>query len=390
MIRFLTSFTLETDDPLIAANDILKQLDPEHSLLKNSVGLLFCSLDFVLSGVTEAVCKALSFEIIGSTTQGIAVPGAMNENMLAVMVLTSDEVFFSAGVSEPLGMDGENRVQELYKRLSENRESSPSLMLICHANPDYFPGDKAAEVLDHVSGGIPLFGTNALNETFFNRIPLIIHNGTSYSDRLALILVDGTVESRFHVKSLPAMNIYSQPAIVTEVQDNRLISINNIPAIEFMEKFGLLSEAKTNAMIYGFPLLIDNHDGTGSKPCAIHNIENGGLYCGSAIAKGAVLKLVSQIQEEVLHDSAHLAELIKKEDGKKGYLIFSCFGRSAPLVDLKDEMGLFQKHLEGKSYMFVYAGGEFCPIDNEQGEIRNCFHQFSIISLSFELSPKLG
>jgi hypothetical protein len=384
MIRVLTSFTLEIDDPRIAADEILKQLDPERSLLKNSAGILFCSLDFVLSGAAEAVCKALPFEVICSTTQGIAVSGAMNENMLAVMTLTSDEVFFSAGVSGSLDTDGENRVQELYERLSGGRKFSPSLMLICHSNPDCFPGDKAVEILDRVSGGIPLFGTNALNESFSNRIPLIIHNGTSYPDRLALILVNGAVESRFHVKSLPAMNIYSQPAIVTEVQDNRLISINNIPAFEFMEKFGLLSAAQINTMIYGFPLLIDNHDGTGPKPCAIHNTgENGGLYCGSAIAKGATLKLVSQMQEEVLRDSERLAELIKKEDGKKRYLIFSCFGRSAPLVDLKDEMKLFQKHLEGKSYMFVYARGEFCPIDNKQGEILNCFHQFSIISLSF-------
>jgi hypothetical protein len=384
MIRVFTSFTLEIDDPRVAAAEILEQLDPERTLLKNSAGILFCSLDFVLSGAAEAVCKALPFEVIGSTTQGIAVSGAMDENMLAVMTLTSDEVFFNVGVSAPLDTDGENRVQELYERLSGDREFAPSLMLICHSNPDCFPGDKAVEILDRISGGIPLFGTNALNETFSNRVPLVIHNGISYSDRLALILVDGAVESRFHVKSLPTMNIYSQPAIVTEVQDNKLISINNIPAVEFMERFGILSEAKTNAMIYGFPLLIDNHDGTGPKPCAIHNIEgNGGIYCGSAIAKGAALKLVSQIQEEVLRDSEHLAELIKKEDGKKEYLIFSCFGRSAPLVDLKDEMGLFQKHLEGKSYMFVYAGGEFCPIDNEQGEIHNCFHQFSIISLSF-------
>ncbi|MDR1024965.1 MAG: hypothetical protein LBL56_04500, partial [Treponema sp.] len=236
MIQVLTSFTLEIDDPRIAAAEILEQLDPEHTLLKNSAGLLFCSLDFVLSGAAEAVCKALPFEVIGSTTQGIAVPGAMDENMLAVMVLTSDEVSFNVGVSDPLGTDGENRVGELYKRLSGDRKFSPSLMLICHANPDCFPGDKTVEILDRISGGVPLFGINALNETLSNRIPYIE--------------------------------------------------------------------------------------------------ENGSLYCGSAIAKGAVLKLVSQIQEEVLHDSEHLAELIKKEDCKKNHLIFSCFGRSAPLVDL--------------------------------------------------------
>jgi hypothetical protein len=239
------------------------------------------------------------------------------------------------------------------------------------------------EILDHVSGGTPLFGTNALDETFENRTPLIMYNGSSYSDRLALILVcGGAAESRFNIKSLPALNIYSKPALVTGVQGSKLISINNMPAVEFMEKLGIISGNKVNA-VYGFPLLVDNNDGMGPKSCAIHSIENGGvLRCGSAIAKGATLKLVSQMREEVLHNSEQLIESIKKEEDKTNHLIFSCFGRSAPLVDLKEEMELFQKRMGGRPYMFVYSGGEFCPVHDKHGEIRNSFHQFSIISLS--------
>jgi hypothetical protein len=383
MIQFLTSFTLEIDDPRIAADEILEQLDPEHSLLKNSAGLIFCSLDFVLSGAVEAVCKVLPFEIIGCTTHGVAVGGSMGENMLAVMVLTSDEVFFRTGVSEPLGVDGETQVKELYERLSGSPGFSPSLMLICHSNPEFFPGDRMQEALDRISGGIPLFGTNALDEIIGKRTPTMIHNGASYSDRIALILVYGAEEGRFHIASLPEINIYSKPAVVTEAQDNKIISINDIPAAEFMEQFGIVSRDKLNA-IYGFPLLIDNHDGKGLRFCAIRNIEeDGALCCFSIVAKGAALKPSAQMQEEVLRSSEQLAESIRKEGGKKNHLIFSCFGRSAPLVDLRDEMSLFQKHLEGNSYMFVYSGGEFCPTDDERGEFHNGFHQFSIISLSY-------
>jgi hypothetical protein len=383
MVRFLTSFTLEIDDPRIAAEEILEQLDIGHSLLSNSVGLLFCSLNCIVSGAAEAVCKALPFDVIGCTTHGIAVPGAMDENMLAVITLTSDEVLFSTGVSDPLDVNGERRIEELYQRLSAPPESSPSLMLICHSNPGCFPGDKVIEVLDRVSAGKPLFGTNALDETIGCRTPMIIHNGTVYSDRLALLLVHGAVESRFSIKSLPEMNIYGKPAFVTEVQGNRLIRINHMPAAKYMEQFGVIAQDKTNA-IYGFPLLIDNHDGRGQKSCAIHGIEeDGALRCGIAIEKGAVLKLANQMQEEVLRGSEQLAKSLNNENGKKNHLIFSCFGKSAPLVDLKDEMALFQKNMEGKSYVFVYSGGEFCPVDNERGEILNGFHQYSIISLSF-------
>jgi hypothetical protein len=371
------------DDPRTAIDEILKQLDTEHSLLKNSAGFLFCSLGFVSSGTASAVSGALPFEAIGCTTHGITMPGIVGENMLAVAVLTSDDVFFRTGLSDPLDADGEARIKEMYEHLSGSPEFSPSLMLICHANPNRFPGDKVVDILNRISGGTPVFGTNALDETIENRTPLVIYDGGSYSDRLALLAVYGAVESRFEIKSLPAMNIYSKSAIVTEVQDSRLISINNIPAVEFMEALGILSRNKVNA-VYGFPLLIDNNDGAGPKSCAIHSIEDGGvLRCGSTITRGATLKLVSQMQEEVLQSSEQFAREIREEGDKKSHLIFSCFGRSAPLIDLKDEMRLFQKYLEGIPHVFIYSGGEFCPVRGKQGGIRNCFHQFSIISLSF-------
>jgi hypothetical protein len=383
MIRFLTAFTFEIDEPQLAAQEILEQLDPEHSLLKNSAGLLFCSLDFVFSGAAEAVSKALPLEVIGCTTHGIAAPGIVSENTLALVVLTSDDTIFKTGVSDPLNVAGEERIKDLYQRLSRSLESPPSLILVCHSNPESFPGDRVVDVFNRVSGGIPLFGTNALDETPENRTPLIIYNGIPYSDRLAFLLIcDGAVETQFNIKSLPTLNIYTKPAFVTEVQDNRLISINDTPAVEFMEKIGIISRNRVNA-VYGFPLLIDNHDGAGPKSCAIHSIEDGGvLRCGSAIVKGATLQLASQMQEEVLRNSEELIELLKKAEDKTIHLIFSCFGRSAPLVDLKEEMELFQKHMEERSYMFIYSGGEFCPVYDEQGKIRNSFHQFSVISIS--------
>jgi hypothetical protein len=383
MIQLLTAFTLEIDDPQLAADDIRKQLDMEHSLLKNSAGLLFCSLDFVSSGAAAAIANAMPFETIGCTTHGIAVPGAMSEVMLAVAVLTSDEAFFKTGVSDCLDGDEEKPIRELYERLCVSPESPPSLMLMCHPDPKYLFGDRTLRILDRLSGRTPVFGTYALDETMGNKMPLVIHNGTAYPDRLTLLSIcGGAPESRFTVKTLPVMNFQSQPALVTDARENRLISINNMPAFEFMEKAGIISKSNTSA-VYGFPLMINNNDGIGSKSCAVHSVEEGGvLRCGSAIARGATLKIVNQMQKEVLQSSEQLIESIKNESGTKAHLIFSCFGRSAPLLDLKDEMNLFQKNMQDISYVFIYSAGEFCPVYDEHGGTHNCFHQYSIISVS--------
>jgi hypothetical protein len=383
MMRLLTALTFEIDDPQLAAHEIQQQLDVEHSLLANSAGLLFCSPDFITSGAAAAVAKALPFETIGCTTHGIAVPGAMGEVMLTVAALTSDDVFFKTGVSDTLDGDGEKPIRELYEQVSASPKSPPSLMFMCHPNPKYLFGDRTLHILDGVSGGTPVFGTYALDETIGNKMPTVIHNGTAYPDRAALLaLSGGALESRFTVKTLPAMNFQSQPALVTDARDNRIISINNMPAFEFMEKAGIITKSSASA-VYGFPLMINNNDGTGPKSCAIHDVEEGGvLRCGSAIVKGATLKIVNQMQKEVLRSSEELIESIKNEGDTKAHLIFSCFGRSAPLLDLKDEMGLFQKNIQGIPYVFVYSGGEFCPLYDEQGGIHNRFHQYSIVSVS--------
>jgi hypothetical protein len=352
-------------------------------LLKNSAGFLFCSREFVTAGVVEAVSKALPFEVIGCTTHGVAVPGAIGEIMLAVAVMTSDESFFRVGLSDPLDADQENRIGELYGRLSgEGLQSIPSLMFLCHASSIDFTGDRMVETLHRLSGGRPIFGTNALDETIGDPLPLVFHKGAAYPDRMALLLLYGPVESRFYVEPLPEMAIYSRPVLVTEARGSRIISINNRPAVEFVENLGSISGTKTNA-IYAFPLLVDNHDGAGPKPCGIYGAEKGGvLCCGRVINTGATVKIINQVQERVLQSSMRFTELIKKENDGKNHLIFSCFGRSMPLVDLKDEMDLFQKNMRGTPYIFTYARGEFCPIE-ENGGIRNCFHQFSIVSASF-------
>ncbi|MDR1626719.1 MAG: FIST C-terminal domain-containing protein [Spirochaetia bacterium] len=243
----------------------------------------------------------------------------------------------------------------------------------------------AQEILGRLSGGGPIFGTSAFDQSpGHHRTPLVIHKGEAYSDRLALILVWGAqAENRFHISALPPQNICSQPMPVTRAQGNKLISINNMSAAKFMEQTGVICAENTDS-IYAFPLLIDNHDGAGLKPCAMYDIEeDGALRCGCAFSPGATLQLANQVRESVLHSSEQIAESIKRESTGNGHLVFSCFGRSAPLVDLKDEMRLFQKHLRETPYLFIYSGGEFCPVYDGRGGIRNEFHQFSIVSISF-------
>jgi hypothetical protein len=116
MIKTFVAFTEEIDDAKAAVTELLKQLDPEHNLLANSLGIIHCFSDFADDGIVKAVCEKLPFDVVGSATLSLAAPGGVSQMGLTLTVLTSDTVSFVTGVSAPVVNDVTDPVTELYRR----------------------------------------------------------------------------------------------------------------------------------------------------------------------------------------------------------------------------------------------------------------------------------
>jgi hypothetical protein len=382
MIRMLTAYTFEVEEPGVAVREILEHLDLEHNALTNTVGLMFCSLDFINTGTAEAVGKALPFDVMGCTTMGIALPDISGEMLLAVAVLTSDEVNFTAGLSEPLAEDEERRIGALYQSLAAPLAGPPNLILTLQPLLDNFGGDVIVKFLDRLSGGAPVFGTGALDVAAGIRSPMTIYNGTAYSNRLALLLISGGVSPKFAIDSTGEQRTHSQKALITAAEGNRIISINNIPAAVYMEKLGLISNGMVN-MLYAFPLSIDNHDGEKSSLCIIVSIDqDGSLTCGNSVSTGSTLHIGCPSAEAVLKTTANITGLARKEPDRDLLFIFSCFSRSVVLVESSEEMTFVKKELAGLPfpYLFLYSGGEICPAGHETGRPVNRHYNYAIVS----------
>jgi hypothetical protein len=383
----ITAYTFEVDCPDLAVQEILAQLGPPEGLRKNRAALIFCPRDFIESGVTGAVARALPCEAAGCTTMGIALPGVAGELMLAVAVLTSDEACFSVGVSESLLADGEARIGALYRRLtgpvaSALPSATPSLILSFQpllVNPG---GDLIVETLDRLSGGAPVFGTDALDETTEVRAPMTIHNGNAYADRLVLLLISGSRPPWFATDSIGDWKSCSQKAQITAAEGNRIISIDNIPAAAYVERIGLISQGVVN-MLYAFPMAVDNHTGGRCAMCAILSVNpDGSLICGGAVSAGSTLYISSPNSQEVLRTAVHITGRIKKEPDRDALFILSCFSRGIALVDVMEEMRLIQRELADFTapYVFLYSGGEVCPLDAGADRRLNRHHNYAIVS----------
>jgi hypothetical protein len=195
MIKAITAYTLEIDDMETAVSEILAQLDIAGNLRAYSVGLMSCYPEFIETGVAKAICEALPFDVVGSTTAGNAVTGALGELMLCLMVLTSDELIFSAGVSAFLRAEPETALGVAYQQARRVLPGEPSLVIVFAPLANKDTGEVIVEALDRISGGIPLFG--ALSVDYIDILDFsrtyTLFNGTASRDGLSFFLIYGDI-----------------------------------------------------------------------------------------------------------------------------------------------------------------------------------------------------
>jgi hypothetical protein len=392
MTQVLTAFSLEPDNAEKAVEDILGQLDLEHKLLKNTVGLLFGYVDFINSGVVKSLCAKLPFDVLGCSSQGFVLHQAAEEVMLTLMVLTSNEAEFSAALSPPLTSqsDTEACIAALYRQAAASLKGSPSLMFLF---PPLFPAvlsGRALNALNRESGGIPLFGAIAVDVSTRTRTPIAIFNGEAWEDRIPLLLISGIREFKFFCVALPGQALLPQQAVITAAEANRIITLNEKPAVDYLRKVGLIQGEGSLDIPYVFPVGVNFCDGQPPRIFVIYSINpDGSITCGGPAPVGSAIYIGSANSDMVLETASHITSLIKDELAKHkeygGLLIFSCFSRNMTLADPSDEMAVIQNHLKDipLPYLFLYAGGEYCPLYTETGLPVNGFHQYTITACLF-------
>jgi hypothetical protein len=395
MLEMLLGYTSEADDAEAAVAEVLERADIENKLLKNSVGLLFCNVDFIESGIVDALCGRLPFKVAGCTTQGFGMSGISAQFMLVLAVLTSDTLEFSLGLSSSLALPAlnasglrpedaaEERLRALYARTSASLTEKTSMMFVFQPMLFHLPGDVVNRVLDRVSGGVPLFGSIALDMPTKIRSPQVIYNGLPYGDRLAVLLLSGPVSPRFFMKTVQPKN--SQSAIITRVEGNKLISINNLPAVEYLDKLGVTENGKINTF-FCFVASIRFFDGKVST-CVFYDVTpEGHLVCGNMLETGGILSIGAITSKHVLDSAGELIEEVREacfeeQRFRNGLLLFSCITRNVVLPDSEAEAEFIRNALQSIAlpYLFVYSGGEFCP-GTENGKELNRFQQYTIVA----------
>jgi hypothetical protein len=381
MIKTLLAHTEEMDDPELAVAEILEQLEIEKNLLQNSVGIMACYVDFMENGIVGAICERLPFDVAGINTLSSATSEEGGQLLLTLAVLTSDDVFFSAGVSEPLDRDYEKSLTDLYHKVSGKLPDKPALMLTFAPVFHEISQDRFMRCLNEVSGEVPIFGLVAADYNVSRPNPLVLFDGEAYDRSFVMVSISGNITPRFTFSGISEEKVMRRKAVVTKVEDNVLKEINDVPALRYMESLGFVENGKFKGTVT-IPLVVDYNDGT---PPSLRTIfkptPEGYLLLAGAIPENCAFG-VGVIDSEYIVETAE--ELTREVRDYDFLLIGSCLARSFVLEwDNMAEIACIRSRLGGTPFLFIYSYGEFCPVKTENGRLMNRFHNLTLVSCAF-------
>jgi len=396
MIKSYTAITTEVDDGVVAAKQITDAL-ATFPLLSNTVGLVIAHPEFLASGVYTDVAKALPFPMVGATSISQCVNGTVDTYMLSLMVLTSDDCQFSCGLSEPVTADKDavEIMRRSYDEMRSKLDSAPKLALIYA--PFLDPYVRQSDYIAAISQSADkpaVFGMVANDDLRAAATPRdcaqTFYCGEHHAQRIASVLISGDFDPRFYIASVTeSAVIMSRIGVITAIDDNKLLEINNIPAATFFRNVGfLLNDVKRGDKGFLSSILVlhikdeNGYDADISRiPIAI---DGDSVFCGGRLVLGAVLSVAFNTKEVVLETAANLMNTIKKNHKGGTVIANSCLGRRYGLLgEPMRELELIRDMLDGDfNYTAVYVNGELCPTD-VTGKAGNQEHNQTLVTCVF-------
>jgi hypothetical protein len=385
MIRTLTAYTENIDDPAAAAAEVKAQLDRGPGLLKNTVGIIACHYEFVLSGAVKAVCESLPFDIAGTISSVQAVNDAQGTLLLTLLILTSDELSFKSGITSSLKEEPGKKIEEAYTGLSGGEK--PSLIFAYAPFMLENSGDEYVKVISAASGGAPCFGTLAVDDTQDFRECYMVYNGEHYRDRLSLILIYGEINPRFYLATISDNKLLDQAALISSSEGHILKEVNGRPVVEFFEDLGLTKASETSYAMTSLPFMLDYGDGSPMVSKVFIGLnEQKQAICAGVMPEGSTLYIGVFDKDDVILTTGNTVKQALGENPRPSALIgYSCISRSMSLgSDLYAELDLIRKEIAGKvPALIAYSGGEICPTRINEAAAINRFHNNTFILCVF-------
>lgn len=392
-IQSATGYSENIDESYEAGLEIGGMILEKISLQANSLGILFCHIEFDFAELLKGIREKLDIPIFGCTTAGEANSNGYFEESASLLVVTSDDLKIGMGVGENLSQDPEAAVLAAYTSArSMLGEDKPRLAVTL---PDAGLTSSAEKVLNflkaHLDQEVPLVGGLPADNFQFKRTYQFCKNGI-YSDSIPLLLLAGNIEPLVITRSgwIPI----GKKVTATKTAGNVLYEIDHQPAINYFKKY--LHDIDDPSILASCPLvLLDETPGAETeknfviRSCLRYNQENGAVICNGDIPENASIRLARGSREDILAGVEDAITTLRQKAADKeihALLCFSCVGRRLMLgLDTKKELELVVNKLPVSCAVNgFYAYGELGPIDSSLEQLKKSrYHNTTLVLCAF-------
>jgi len=298
---------------------------------------------------------------------------------LTLTVFTSDEVSFEVGMTDSIDHDNYiSEINRLYGSVREKSSGDPDMIFTFMPYIRDVAGYEVVAAMDKACHGIPMWGSITNNIDFNYETVQTVCNGQALRAGLAMMFVNGPIEPKFIVSSIPERNIAANRAIITKSAGAVLYEINDMPVLEYLANIGLVI---TKENITTTPLMV--YYGDGAEPVALGFytlFEDGSVLTGGEMPVGTSFA-VGSIDAPGIFESAQagIKQILEIQD-RNATLLLPCVTRYIMLSpDQESELRLIKESLTGKGspFMMGYSGGEICPMRGADGKLYNRFHNYT-------------
>ncbi len=381
MLRMLTAYTFEVENMQWALDDILCQLKLEENLQKNTVGFLQCHSDFIETGVAGFIAGHLPFDVVGGTTMASMTPEGKESLILSISVLTSDEISFHT-FSYEATLDI-TEIEKVYReRLPQ--ENKPKLLV------PFFPmlADVAAgemlTTLDKISDGVPIYGSLVIHHTLDFNECFVIHNDEVFQSKVVIIAMSGELNPRFFVSEVPEKYIQRRKDIITKSKRNTIIEVNDMPVLDYLASIGI-SNPDDSGVFSALSIAMDLNDGTKPVICGMQRVsEQGHVICSEIMPEKATIVIGDIEYEDVVKLTEDIIGKVSEIENYQGVFLCPCATHLLLVgADIQFQGDIIKSHGLKEPYHLWYAGGEICPVYDEEGKIHNHCHAYSYTACVF-------
>ena len=389
MLRCVSVYTCEVDDPETALGEITAQLNEKTALLKHTVGIVMCHPEFIGSGVLRYIGENLPFDLVGMTTSSQAVNDKLGDMILTIFVITSDDVQFKTGVTESVEDEIDAPVKTAFGKIAAEISEMPKLAVIFPPLFLKYAADSYINACTPVIPGVPVFGSLPADDTITFEGSEAIYNGENYKTAMTFVLCYGNIAPRFLVGTLPEDKLMPYKGEVTKAKGNFVQEINNINAYKYFESIGFTSNGALADNFLFVPFVIDqkkrdDYDGIPViRGHASFTKEGTAIFRGD-VDEGSTFTMMTFEPNDVLSTTRQKIEQVNELSGVNGVLIFPCIVRRMitmrlnPMAELQTAVDAIKP---GIPFMMGYSGGEICPTSVRNGVPTNRFHNYSLIML---------